>query len=197
MTRNNITVDNTGENLYYNSGNGEQSVKLTQSLYLTDFGEVPPSANHVGHSYVGAIGGNKLRHTYFDHDTDRYGEVSVMMPSNWDGGSITAEFVWTTNDTTSNTVVWEIVAGGYGNGDNLSVAPAWPGVSLLSSNGGVAYQLRRSGQTVPITVQYSPLGGNLVVFGIARKSDDTNDTLAAGADLLGVVIRYGTTKMSS
>ena len=76
----------------------------------------------------------------FDATTQEYAEVSLAMPSEWDGGTVTAVFYWTHPSTTTNFgVVWNLAGRSYANDDALDQAL------------GTAQQIADTGGTTKMT----------------------------------------------
>lgn len=118
-----------------------------------------------------------------------YAEGNLAMPSDWDGGPVTAKFYWFANDATSHAVLWGCQGRAYADGDALD--QAWgTQQTILDANAGVANQLRISDLTSAITLAGSPLPSELVLFRVERLGGDASDTLTVNARLLGVMIGY-------
>jgi hypothetical protein len=118
-----------------------------------------------------------------------YAEGNLAMPSDWDGGVVTARFYWMANDASGNAALWGCQGRAYGDGDLLDQAWGTP-QTILDSDGGVANQVRISDPTPAITLAGSPQPSELVLFRVERLGGDASDTLAATARLLGVMIGY-------
>lgn len=122
-----------------------------------------------------------------DHATDKsFAQFQIVPPRKWNGGTITILPVWTAQSG-GGTVRWELNGGMYRNDDALTVALGTAQTSddtLLAVN-----DFHTSPETAPITLAGTFVsGGNLVVIQIAR--DPTNDTLAANACLIGIIVRW-------
>ena len=139
------------------------------------------------------MGTNKNVYDYlaFDASTIEYAYANVVMPSNYDGGTITATFYWTHPATTTNfKVAWGIQAISIS--DNYTLDVAQGTVQYANDTGTTTNDLYVSPATSAITIGGpTPAAGELVQFRIQRRADDaTNDTLAVDAYLLGVQITY-------
>ncbi len=120
-----------------------------------------------------------------------YAECQVVMPSDWNAGTITATFYWLANDTTTNAVNWGCQAYAYG--DGVAVDQTWGTAQYVSdANASTANQVRISAATGAITVGGSPAASTLVQFRILRDGAGANgtDTVTANARLIGVMINY-------
>lgn len=123
----------------------------------------------------------------FDQTNDEFAQATVVMPSNWDGGTITAKFYWMA-PAGSGDVVWTLQGRAFANGSVLDQAfGALVSVTdPLSANG----QVQISSATSAITLAGSPAAGDLVIFQLSRDANNVADTLTDDAYLLGVDITY-------
>lgn len=123
----------------------------------------------------------------FDQTNDEFAQATVGMPSNWDGGTITAKFYWLA-PLGSGDVVWTLQARAFANGSVLDQAfGALVSVTdTLSANS----QVQISSATSAITLAGSPAAGDLVIFQLSRDANNVADTLTDDAYLLGVEITF-------
>lgn len=125
----------------------------------------------------------------FDPSTQEYAEGNIVMPSDWDGGNITATFYWTHGATTTNFgVVWSLSALALGNDEALDTA--YGTAQLATDTGGTAGNLYVTSATSAITVGGTPAASKLVQFKVSRVVANAADTLAVDAKLLGVMIAF-------
>jgi hypothetical protein len=125
----------------------------------------------------------------FADGSTTYGEWGLVMPSDWDGSTVTAQFFWFANDTTTNAVLWGLAGVALGDGNALDTA--WGTAATVSdANASTANQLRISSATGAMTVGGSPAASKYVQFRAERVGGDASDTLAATARLLGVMVTY-------
>lgn len=125
----------------------------------------------------------------FDASTIEYAECSVVMPSDWNAGTVTAKFYWMHDSTTTNfKVAWAIQGRSYADTDALDQAM---GTAIQTNDtGGTTNALYISPQTAAITITGAG-ASELVQFRVYRvATDGTNDTLAIDAKLLGVMINF-------
>jgi hypothetical protein len=123
----------------------------------------------------------------FDAGTDEFAQCMVVMPSNWNAGTITAKFHWTAS-TGSGDVVWGLSGRAYANDDALDQAQGTAQTctdTLTATN-----DLDISPATSAITLGGTAAAGNPVIFEVYRDANAGGDTLAADARLLGVEISY-------
>ena len=113
-------------------------------------------------------------------------EANVMMPDDWDEGTITASFTWTTTVGNSTSVVWSLQGRKYGQSDLLDQAWGTPQV-IASGNTPIAKQLHISDPTPPVTLSGA---GKLLLIRVQRTPAHASDSLAADAKLIGVSLSY-------
>lgn len=123
----------------------------------------------------------------FDAGTDEFAQCMVVMPSNWNAGTVTAKFHWTAS-TGSGDVVWGLSGRAYANDDALDQAQGT--AQTVTDTLTAANDLDISGATSAITLGGTAAAGNPVIFEVYRDANAGGDTLAADARLLGVEISY-------
>ena len=123
----------------------------------------------------------------FDAAAIEYAQALVVMPSNWNAGTVTAKFTWTAASG-SGDVVWQLSGRAYANDDAIDQATgtAQTATDTLTA----AADLDISPATSAITLAGTAAAGNPVLFELSRKATDAGDTLAVDARLLGVEINY-------
>jgi hypothetical protein len=123
----------------------------------------------------------------FDAGTDEFAQAMIVMPSNWNAGTVTAKFHWTAS-TSSGDVVWGLQGRAYANDDALDQAmgTAQTATDTLTATNDVDI----SPATSAITLAGTAAAGNPVIFQVYRDADAGGDTLGADARLLGVEISY-------
>jgi hypothetical protein len=126
---------------------------------------------------------------FADGATKLLAQATIAMPSDWDGGTVTAAFYWTANSTSTNPVLWGCQGRSYGNFE--TVDQAWGSEQTVQDAlNGTANQVAISAATAAITLAGTPAAGELVQFRVSRDPTSGSDTLAATARLLGVMIAY-------
>jgi hypothetical protein len=125
----------------------------------------------------------------FDPTTQEFAEANVLMPSDWDGGTFTAQFVWTASGTSTNSVVWGCRARSFGDLETLDQAFGTE-VTVTDAHSATAFQMQKSPVSGAITAAGTPAAGELLALKFARLPADGSDTLAVDAMLMGVLITY-------
>lgn len=126
---------------------------------------------------------------FADGATKLYAQGTIAMPSDWDGGTVTATFYWTHATISTNPALWGCAGRSYG--DFESIDQAWgTEQTVQDALNGSANQLAISAATSAITLSGTPAAGELVQFRVSRDPTSGSDTLAATARLIGVMISY-------
>lgn len=120
-----------------------------------------------------------------------YAEWLLAMPSDYDGGTITAKFYWTNSNSNTQVVMWGIAATAWSDNENLDGTAFSANTTVTDANTASATpKLLISAATGAVTIANSPAGSDLVDFRVARVGADASDTLTSNARLLGVMITY-------
>lgn len=124
----------------------------------------------------------------FDQTTQEFAEFTIAMPSDWDAGTITAQFWWTATGTSTNSVVWALE--GRSLGDSETIDQSQTGAQQVAdAHTATASQAQLTAATPAITLTGAN-ASDLCFFRVKRVPADGSDTLAADAQLIGVVINY-------
>jgi hypothetical protein len=126
----------------------------------------------------------------FDPGTDEFAQALVIMPSNYNNGTITARFYWTASSAGDGTddVVWGISGLAYANDDALDTATGTAQTvtdSLLATN-----DMHVSAATSAVTIGGTPAANKPIQFTLYRDADAGADTYGGDARLLGVEIIF-------
>ena len=124
----------------------------------------------------------------FDAATDENIDFTKIMPSDWDGGTVTAQYFWAHNGGSAFVVEWACKARAYADGD--AADQAWGAPVITGDTGGTSFDIYISPVSSAITIAGSPAGGRPVIFRIYRDANHASDTLDVDALLLGVIITY-------
>jgi hypothetical protein len=122
----------------------------------------------------------------FDSVNAEYGDFTVVMPDNYNLGTITAKFHWTAFTASTGTVAWGIKGVSLTDNDSIDLdagtAQTVTDTYILSGDEHV------TDYTSSVTIAGTPLANERVQFTVFR--DPTIDTLAADAELIGIEIVY-------
>ncbi len=109
------------------------------------------------------------------------------MPSDWNGGTVTAVFYWmAVTDTGTGTCIWGLAGVSFGDGDAINTNYGTR-VDVSDANASTALQVRVSAATAAVTVT-GAAASEYVQWKVTR--DAATDTMTGDARLLGVMISY-------
>jgi hypothetical protein len=110
------------------------------------------------------------------------------MPSDYDGGTVTAVFYWIANSASTNSAIWALQGRAYG--DNEAIDQAFGTAQSVTDANNGANTLNISSATSAITLAGSPAASELVQFRAYRNADDGSDNLAADARLVAIRVTF-------
>jgi len=115
---------------------------------------------------------------------------NFAMPTDWDGGTITAQFYWIANSTSTNSVVWGIKGRAYSDNQPWDAAFGTAVETTDANNGGTgANTINISAVSAAVTIGGSPAGGCHMQIQVYRLGSGS-DTLAVDAELFEVRLTY-------
>ena len=125
----------------------------------------------------------------FDTAVDEHSQFQVTFPKAWDEGTVTAQFYWTHDTTTTNFgVAWGIQGVAVSNDDTLDVAY---GTAIVTTDtGGTTEDLYHTVESASITIAGTPVADDLCYFRVFRDVSDAGDTMVVDARLLGVKLLF-------
>lgn len=169
---------------------GQRGPAPAGQLFLTASGMIPATTN--GAAQNKNVAATNVQNYYsldFDQTTQEFAHAVVAMPSDWDGGTVTAQFYWTATGTSTSPVEWALEGRSYGDAETIDQAYGTEQV-ISDAHTATALQVQISGATPAITIGGTPAASELVMFRVKRNPASGNDTLAADAMLLGVMVNY-------
>ena len=126
--------------------------------------------------------------------TDDKHEFGVVMPDNWNLGTITARpYFHTTNTGTTGTIIFGLQGLALSDGDTLDTAYGTAQESTTTLSGAINGKMKVGTATSAITIGNTPAKSDFVQFRCYRKGDDT---FAGDVILLGFYITYTTNNYS-
>jgi hypothetical protein len=123
----------------------------------------------------------------FDTGSDELADALVVMPSNYNNGTITARFYWTAASG-SGGVAWGIQGRAFANDDALDTAAGT--AQLVTDTLIAANDMHITSATSAVTIGGTPAANTPIQFTIYRDVSDAADTLGVDARLLGVEILF-------
>lgn len=128
----------------------------------------------------------------FDAVTEEFAGFNLVMPENWDRGTIKAKFYWlpgTNSGDPGDTVEWELAAVAMGDDDALDAALGTSQVISDAVLAGESADVHITAATPALTVGGTPALGDMIYFRVSRNVSGTDD-FGYDAVLLGVLIQY-------
>jgi hypothetical protein len=123
----------------------------------------------------------------FDTGSDEFADALVVMPSNYNNGTVTARFYWTAASG-SGGVAWGIQGRAFANDDALDTAAGT--AQLVTDTLIAANDMHITSATSAVTIGGTPAANTPIQFTIYRDVSDAGDDLAVDARLLGVEILF-------
>lgn len=123
----------------------------------------------------------------FDTTTEERAFWGLVMPDSYNGGTVTAQFIWTNaSGLAAETVTWGIKALSLA--DDEAIDQAYGSEVTVADTFIAQGDVHISAATSAITIGGTPAGGEYVVFNVGRKT--ASDDLTGDARLLAVKIEY-------
>jgi hypothetical protein len=168
---------------------GAPGQKPAGQLFLTASGMIPAGASAPAQNKNTGAGSGQVYYSMDFSDTaEEFAHAIVAMPSDWNGGTVTAQFYWTATGTSTNGVVG---AQGRSYADLETIDQAYGAEQIATdAHSATALQVQLSPATAAITIGGTPAAGELVMWRVSRNVADGGDTLAVDAMLLGVMVNY-------
>jgi len=171
-----------------------ETVGHYDSIYVDSSKMHPCTTNGSAALAKNEYGTNDIDLQYFAFDgggTEERVQFSIVMPEDWDRGTIKAKFHWSSasGSTAGDTVEWGLKANALSDNDTIDASLGTPQVisdTLLASSGT---KMQRTPATPAITIGGTAALGDIVVFEIYRNTDGTDD-MAEDAWLFGLNIQY-------
>jgi hypothetical protein len=123
----------------------------------------------------------------FDQSTDEGAEIAIVMPAEWNGGTITLTPYWTASSGTGD-VVWSFQTRAYSDANGYN--GAFSTAVTSTDTRGTLNALHIAPTTSAITITGVSGVDQLIVIRITRDADNASDTLTGDAKLIGVRLNY-------
>jgi len=130
-----------------------------------------------------------------DGSSDENVEFKLVMPEDWDLGTVKVKFYWTTATSTSvsDTIDWEIKATALRDSSAID-AGGWGAAAVVSGGDDVTAtngtDLQITGATGALTIGGTPALGDLITFDVYRDADGGVDDFTEDGWLFGILIQY-------
>jgi hypothetical protein len=172
-----------------NAGGGGGGT-VTGQIILTAGGGWPSITSGSNPPIIAETPTNRVNFYYigFPDTIQLFANWAMPMPSDYNGGTITAVFYWAANSASTNSVRWGLAARAYA--DSQLLDQAFGTAQEVTDANQAADDVNISAATPAITIGGTPAGGNFVQFRAYRNPTDAADNLAATAELLSIRITY-------
>jgi hypothetical protein len=124
----------------------------------------------------------------FPDTIQTFANWSMPMPSDYNGGTITAVFYWVAGTASTNSVRWGLQARAFA--DSNLIDQSFGTAQEVTDANQANDSVNISAATPAITIGGTPAAGNFVQFRAYRNPPDAADNLAATAELLSIRITY-------
>jgi hypothetical protein len=131
----------------------------------------------------------------FPDASTTYAQANLMMPSDYDGGTVTATVVWTIGPAATamtGAVTWGVQWNQYSNGENIDAT--WGTAQEVNQNyqsASTGAMLMTSSATSAITTGGATgAASQPAFFRVYRRGAATADTQTTVAQLVGVMVAY-------
>jgi len=160
-----------------------------RTIYV-DAGAMVPTETNGAQAGTEELATNDVMVDYFafDASTDEKVQFKMVMPEQWDNGTIKAKFYWKSSNTDTGTVAWFIQAVAHADSAVLDTAFGTAVTATADAGSGTDNDLHITAASAAMTVAGSPAEGEMVMFQIYR--DVSADNYNADAHLLGVNLQY-------
>ena len=125
----------------------------------------------------------------FDSVTEEGAQFAVVMPDQWDGGTVKVKVYWdaATGATAADTVSWKVNGGTLSNDDPIDTAL---GTQVTINDIVIAVgDVHVSPTSSALTITGTPALGDLIIFQVVRNVAGTDD-MTEDAKLIGISIQY-------
>jgi hypothetical protein len=124
----------------------------------------------------------------FDDTSVEYAQWGGVLPSDYDGGTMTAVFYWRADSASGNSVVWGIQGIAYADSDPLDTA--WGDPQEIIDANNAQNDNNQSAATAAMTLAGSPAAGQKVQFRAYRDPTDGSDDLVGDARLSEIRVTF-------
>lgn len=168
---------------------GVTGVAPAGKLFLSATGGYPSTTNGCADPVQVEFGTNDVDKWLadFDPDSDEFMQWSVPLPSDWDGGTVTAVFYWIANSASGNSAVWGLQARAAGDGDAIDQAFG-AAQTVTDANTG---QNNENISTTTVAITVANAGASRQIHWRAfRDADNVSDNLNVDARLDGIMVTF-------
>lgn len=163
---------------------------VTGQIVLTAGGGWPSITSGSNAPILTETATNRVNFYYlgFPDTIQTFANWSMPMPSDYNGGTITAVFYWVAGTASTNSVRWGLQARAFA--DSNLIDQAFGTAQEVTDANQANDSVNISAATPAITIGGTPAASNFVQFRAYRNPADAADNLAATAELLSIRITY-------
>ena len=185
----------TDNELYFQDGAGTNQVIQKggkQTMWIPAAAMYPnTTAGCSALTQVELSNGPELKCLDFDDGATESAQFTVAFPKSWNEGTVTFKAYWCSTATDTDGVSWGLRACGMNDNETINLAFGTQ-IVVDDANQGAANELMVTAESSAITIAGTPAAEDLTFFQISRVHDDSNDTAAEDARLLGIKLYYTT-----
>jgi hypothetical protein len=133
-----------------------------------------------------------VAHMAFDKDATERSDAILVMPEDWDLGTIQVKFYWIPGAGASagEKVRWSVASVAVGNDDAVDGTYSSALAVTDTVTAGATGDLHVTGPVGPITIAGTPKNEDLINLRVSRIHDHADDTMAGDAWLIGILIQH-------
>ena len=127
----------------------------------------------------------------FDASTIEYASWQVVLPPDYNSGTLTYKVYYTNAACTDDDVIFTLQGVAFANSDDMDLAFG-AGVNVTFAPASyTANILHVTGESGAVTLAGTAAPGNLAVLRLSRKASDVGDLLNVDARVIGILVKYG------
>jgi hypothetical protein len=126
----------------------------------------------------------------FDPYVIQYAQFNLIMPEDWDLGTVKVKFQWMADTGTGN-VIWAIQSQALTDSDPVDAT--WGTAVTVTDALTTLLDIQLTSATGAMTIAATPALGDDICFQIYRNTTDGSDTFTGNARLIGVFVQYNAT----
>lgn len=183
-----VNTNITAAGIKFSDGQTQNTAAFGKQAIWIPAGGMKPRANAgaTANTYESVTNFQNFDVFDFDPVANNFVQFNIKMPKSWNGGNVTAQFVWLQPDTTTNFgVVWSIA--GLSIANNEAIDTAMGTAVQVTSTGASNNFVYISPETANVTLANVSSQG-LTNFEVKRVATDAADTMTVAAKLLGVTL---------
>lgn len=168
------------------AGVGKQSIWIPAAA-ISPIAETSNACSSLANTSVSVAARPDLVTLDFDGTTDEFGQFQIVMPKQWDEGTVSFKAYWTVSTAVTTTVQWDLQGVALANSDSMVTAYGTL-QSVTDTSLNAKNDLHATSESPSITIAGTPLAGEISIFRVGRDPD--GDTMSQDARLIGIMIFY-------